>query len=213
LLARIHNDLGQAETAYRQLTEAVSGATNSLDPRVAFLGELARAEAARGRPEAAAAAASEIAEWTDQARYLYPNIAMALLFICRAPFALAHLEMAGHARSAWRQLQRLDRQYNTQITSACRLEGEGWLALAEPELSRAVAAFEEAVALWRELGQPYDTIRALSGWGEALTRQGHRNKATAALEQAMSLIDDLASQLEDPDLKRSFLDSALVRGI
>jgi tetratricopeptide (TPR) repeat protein len=213
LLARIHNDLGQAETAYRQLTEAVSGATNSLDPRVAFLGELARAEAARGRPKAAAAAASEIVEWTDQARYLFPNIAMALLFICRAPFAFDYLEMAGHARSAWRQLQRLDRQYNTQITSACRLEGEGWLALAEPELSQAVAAFEEAVALWRELGQPYDTIRALSGWGEVLTRQGHHNKATAALEQAMSLIDDLASQLEDPDLKRSFLDSALVRGI
>lgn len=210
LRGRFYNDLGQGDNAYRQLTKATTGSADSLDPRVAFLGELARAEAARGRPKAAAAAASEIVEWTDQARYLFPNVAMALLFICRAPFVYGYLEMAGQGRSALHQLQRLDRQYNTRITTACRLEGEGWLTLAEAEFSRAVAAFEETVALWRELGQPYDTMRALSGWSKALTQLGDRGKASAALEQAMTLIDNLANQLEDMDLKRSFLDSALV---
>ena len=213
LRGRINNDLGQGNSAYRQLTEALTSPVDSLDPHVAFLGELARAEAIRGRAKAAAAAASEIVEWTDQARYLYPNIAMALLFICRAPFAYDHLKIVAHARTAWQQLQRLDRQYNTRITAACRLEGEGWLTLAESEVTRAAASFEEAVALWQELGQPYDMIRALGGWSQALARLDNRDKVIAAREQAMALIGDLASQLEDPDLRRSFLDSTLVREI
>jgi tetratricopeptide (TPR) repeat protein len=45
LLGRLYNDLGLAEQAHKLLTAALAGPVKSLDPRVALLGELARAEA------------------------------------------------------------------------------------------------------------------------------------------------------------------------
>lgn len=125
------DDLGQAETARKRLAEVETGVVNSLDPRVALLGELARAGMGSNPPAEAASAGAEILEWTDQARYLFANVGMALLFVCRAPVVYGYPAMAGHARSACRQLQRLDKQYRTPVTAACRLEGQGWLFLTK----------------------------------------------------------------------------------
>ena len=210
---RLFNDLGQAEKAHKLLADALAGPVNTLDPRVALLGEMARAEAILDRPVAAASAATEILEWTDQAHYLYPNAGMALLFVCRSPVAFGWPEMVGYARSAHQQLERLDRQYGTPATAACRLEGQGWLSLAEADAVKAAASFEQAIAQWQDLGHPYDHARALSGLSQALTESGNRGRAKSALELAQGLVNSLAAQLEDPVLKTSFLDSALVREI
>jgi tetratricopeptide (TPR) repeat protein len=205
VLGRVYNDLGQAGMARKLLTQALAGAVNTLDPRVALLGELARAEATLGRPAAAASAATEILEWTDQARYLYPNVGMALLLICRLPAAFGWTAMIGSAHSARQQLERLDRQYRTPATAACRLEGQGWLALAEADADKAAASFEQAAARWQGLGHPYDHARALIGFRQALTLVGDSDEAKSASEQAIELINPLAAQLEDPALKTSFL--------
>ncbi|MBK9052270.1 MAG: alpha/beta fold hydrolase [Chloroflexi bacterium] len=130
LNGRLYNDLGLVEEAHKLLTEALAGPFNNLDPRVALLGELARAEAVRGQREATVTAAREILKLTGQARYLFPNMSMALLFICQLPlvfggrgngtgrpFCLPTIGTTG--QTVW---------YADQ--SACLLEGKGWLALA-----------------------------------------------------------------------------------
>ena len=212
-LSRIYNDLGQAEMAGEHLAYSMTGAASSLDPRLALLGELARAEAARGRPAAAVAAIREILEWADQVRYLYPNVNMALLFICRSPFAADSPQLVIYARAAWQQLRRLDRQYRTPVTAVCRLEGQGWLALAEGHVAQATSSFEQAVVRWQTLGNPYDQARALSGLGLSRLRAGDKDASGSAYTQAMKLLHDLAAQLEDPLLKTSFMNSPLLREI
>lgn len=212
-LAQIYNDLGQTETAYRHLAGTGGDPIDNLDPGVTFLGERARIALMSGRPAGGASAAAEILESTDQARYLYPTIARALLFICQAPVAFDHPALAGHARSAWRQLERLDRQYRTPLTAAYRVEGQGWLRLAASAPADAVLPFQEAAARWQTAGHPFDHARALGGLSRALSRAGDSEGAGAAAQQAVQLVDVLAAQLPDPVLKASFLESPLVQQI
>ncbi len=213
ILGRLYNDLGLGEQAHQLLREALAGPVKSLDPRVALLGELARAEALCDRPEAAVAAAREILKCAEQASYLFPNMSMALLFICRLPLASGLLEMVHFAHSAHRQLERLDRQYETPITAVCVLEGKGWLALAEADMMEAAAAFREAAARWQELGHPYDQVRAVSGLGQTLAQTGDINSAKLELGPAEELINILAAPLDVPMLKSSFFDSPLIQEI
>jgi hypothetical protein len=208
---RFYNDLGQPEKS-RKIVEALAGAASTLDPRVALLGELARAEAALGHMALAASIASEILEWTNQARYLFPSVAMALLTICYMPVTFGWPAMGGAARSAWTQLEQLDEQYRMPVTAACRMEGLGWITLLEGDAVQAADCFRQAQTTWQELGHPYDQVRALSGLSRALTQEDHDGFKTA-IEQAMALINSLAAQLEDPALKSSFLASILVREI
>lgn len=212
-LGRYYNDLGQSQAAYKLLAEAQAGTVNTLDPRIALLGEMARAEATLGQAAAAASKTAEILEWIDQAGYLYPNVGMALLLICRLPVAFGLQAMLGAARSAQEQLERLDRQYSTPVTAAFDMEGRGWLNLAQADPAKAVVSFEQAAALWQNLGHPYDHARALSGLGRALIQSGDEEGAKSASKAAMGLIDSLAAQLEDRALKTSFLDSLLVQEI
>ena len=212
-LARIYNDLGQPATAHEQLARIPTERAESTDPHVAFLGELARAAMLSGRPAESVSAAAEILEWTDQARYLYPNVGMALLFICRAPVAHNHPQMVAHARSARQQLQRLDRQYRTPLTTACRFEAEGWLYLADAQAEKAIPSFQDAVARWQAVGHPYDQARALSGSSRALLQTGNSKEAASAAQQASALIRSLAAKIQDPTLKDTFLSSALARQI
>ncbi len=215
LNGRLYNDLGLVEEAHKLLTEALAGPFNNLDPRVALLGELARAEAVRGQREATVTAAREILKLTGQARYLFPNMSMALLFICQLPLVFGGREMVQAAHSAYQQLARLDRQYGTPTTSACLLEGKGWLALAEANLvkvaiAEAAATFERATVKWQALNHPYDEVRALSGWGQALAQAGDREGSQLAWERAKGLINVLAAQLDDHTFKFAFLHSPLV---
>jgi adenylate cyclase len=207
------NDLGQAEMAQKLLTDALDGPVNSLDPRVAFLGELARAQAARGQVEAAISAIKEILEWTRQAPYLYPNVGMALLFICRSPVTLDQSRLVAFAQTARQELERLEKQYGTPATAAYHLEGQGWLRLGEADAPGAIDSFEGAAALWQKLGHPYDHARTLSGLVQAMTQAGDREAARSASEQAMGLLDSLTAQLKDQELRKSFLDSELVKRI
>lgn len=211
--SRIYNDLGLAEQAQRLLSRAVSGPVNTLDPRGALSGELARAEAELGRPAAAAETAMEILQMTAEASHLFPNVGMALVFICRMPAALGRPDWAGFARAAFQQLERLDQQFATPTTAVYRVEGQGWLSLAEGDAAGAAAFFEQAAGRWEQLGHPYDRVRALSGSGRAQKSSGNSLEARAAARQALALVNTLAEQLADPRLVNAFLGSALVQEI
>lgn len=213
LLGRLYNDLGLAEEAHELLTQVLAGPVKSLDPRVALLGELARAAARRGQPEAAVAIAREILELTGQARYLFPNMSMALLFICQLPALLDAPEMVHAAQFALQQLVRLDEQFNTQATTACLREGRGWLSLVEGNGGETAVAFQQAAARWQALDHPYDMARTLHGLGQALAQSGDRRSAHVAWEQAIEVINRLAAQLDDHELRVVFLNSLLVREI
>ena len=120
--------------------------------------------------------------------------------------------MGSAARSAWTQLERLDGQYHTPVTTACRLEGLGWIRLAERDTIQAAAFFRQAQTRWQELGHPYDQARALGGLSRALTEEDQDGFQTAT-EQAIGLVNSLAAQLQDPAFKASFLASGFVREI
>jgi tetratricopeptide (TPR) repeat protein len=199
LLGRLYNDLGLVERAHKLLTEALAGPVKSLDPQVALLGELARAEALRGQQDAAVAAAREIVKLTGQARYLFPNFSMALLFICRLPVVFDSPEMVHVAPLAQQQLARLDEQYHTPATAACLLEGQGWLALIEGNVAAAAVAFKQAEAKWQALGHPYDQVRALGGLGQALALADDRRGVKSASARAEELINVLKAQSEALD--------------
>jgi hypothetical protein len=138
---------------------------------------------------------------------------MALLYICSLPSAFGMMEMADAAHTAWQQLVRLDEQYHTLPAAATRLEGQGWVSLVKADTTRAAACFEQAAALWADLGHLYDQTRSVSGLAHALTRIGDEGMAELSKEKARELVNNLAARLDDQELKKSFLDSALVRKI
>ena len=121
--------------------------------------------------------------------------------------------MGGAARSAGQQLERLDKQYRTPVTTACRLEGRGWITLAEGDTVQAAVFFKQAQTRWQELGHPYDQARALSGLSHALTQAKDHDRIKMAIQQATGLVNSLATQLEYPLFKASFLASVFVREI
>jgi DNA-binding SARP family transcriptional activator/tetratricopeptide (TPR) repeat protein len=211
-LGRIYNDLGQIETAHAQLRESLATIESS-SARMVLLGEMLRTEVKLGYRDAIAAAVAEILDWTVQVTHLFPSINMTLLYICSLPGAFGLSDLVDAARTASEQLKRLNGQYRTQAIEACRLEGQGWLTLAEAESPKEYTYFERAAVCWQDLSHPYDQARALTGLGQALTQTDNEAGARAALGQAQALVNSLAAQLEDPLLKASFQKSALVQKI
>jgi tetratricopeptide (TPR) repeat protein len=202
-LGRIYNDLGQTALAHKALKESLATAESS-SARIALLGEMLRAEIALGNPDAAAALAAEILDWTGQVSYLFPDINMALLYISSLPGAYGLTDMLEAARSACRAVE----------TTRCAVPharhrgllpgGPGLVeALAEAEAAKASLSFERAAARWQDLGHPYDQARAFVGLaGRSQKQAGRRSQVDAreSLRQAQDLVDSLAAQLRDPVL-------------
>jgi Flp pilus assembly protein TadD len=113
-------------------------------------------------------------------------------------------------------LRRLDRAYcqiSNPETEAAFHEGRGIIALAEDKPTQAVEPFRAAVAGWQALSRPYDQLRALHGLSSALEQLDDLQQARIARDQALQLVEMLATQLDDPTLKASFLNSPLVQEI
>src|SRR4029434_2286535 len=96
-------------------------------------------------------------------------------------------------------------------TVAALSEARGALALSEAAPERAVDTLRRAVDCWQAMGRPYDQARALNDLGRALALSGDADAARAAFDQALSLIEILATQLENAEVKAAFLDSPLVQ--
>jgi tetratricopeptide (TPR) repeat protein len=215
LFGRMLTELGQAEAARAELESSLSGARNAaeLEPTVPHLGQLAWAYAALGMDSEAAATVQEIVSWIDRSSHVHHRNTMPLLYACQWSIARAGDEGFGDAFGFLRRLERAHEQESSTETDACLSEGRGSLALAEGDHQEAVGLFRHAVARWDEIGRPYDQARALSGLGRALDGLEDPKAAGAAFGQALDLYDSLAAQLEDVELKQSFLNSQPVRQV
>jgi tetratricopeptide (TPR) repeat protein len=123
-LGRAYNDLGQMDSARNHLRESLESLESS-SARVALLGELLRGEIELGHPAAVTAVVTEILDWTKQARYLFPDINMALLLICSLPSAFNLPDLVHASRAACDQLKRLEEQYHTNPISSLPPGGPG----------------------------------------------------------------------------------------
>jgi hypothetical protein len=110
---------------------------------------------------------------------------------------------------ALQQIERTNPQSHRRSTVAGLCEAQG-VALLPNTPHKAIEPLYQAVSLWQTLGRPYDQIRALSVLGQALSRTENSQEAQATFAEAHRLIESLAAQLEDADLKTSFLNSPLV---
>ncbi|MCB0155859.1 MAG: hypothetical protein KDF65_13760, partial [Anaerolineae bacterium] len=99
------------------------------------------------------------------------------------------------------------------LSRAIWLEAEACAALANQEAGVAEPYLREAVAGWRSMQRPYDQLRALAYLGQALRQRGRVAQARATWGQALEIVDSLASQLEDSDLKAAFLKSPFLQEI
>ncbi len=216
LLGWMHNDLGQPQAARQALEDELPGARGlaEVQATVPHLGQLARALAGLGLEVEAAALMQEFLEVIDRTPDAHPAAStLPLLFACRWLASQPGVGGLLAARACLRRLERAYGQVSNPETEAAFHEGRGIIALAEENPTQAVESFKYAVARWQALNRPYDQLRALRGLGHALEQSGDRRQARIALDEALHLVEILATQLDDPTLKASFLNSPLVQEI
>jgi len=209
----IYNDLG-ATTLARELLEekvALARRMSELQTTVPLLGELARTLTILGEEEEAAQIVDEYLRLTrEKAYFLHWNISR-LLFMCRW---LAERSEMESLRWSVRRLEEALAQFGSMEAEAAAHESQGILALAEKQPPTVAADhFRRAAGWWEKKGRPYDRARALHELARALLDAGEESEAQQALAQAWDLVETLAEQLQDPDLRTTFLSSALARGI
>jgi hypothetical protein len=69
----------------------------------------------------------------------------------------------------------------------------------------------QAAAQWQTLGYPFNQVRVLVPLGRALSEAGAADEARVALDQALNLVDLLAAQLQDTEMRAEFLGLGLVQ--
>ena len=135
---------------------------------------------------------------------------MPLLFSCQWFCNYSAPEAIDEVRVSVSRLLRAYEQFGTPEAEAALAEGRGSLALVEGQVSLAVNHFRDAVRIWETLGRPYDHARALGGYGQALVDADDVDGGRSAFDRAMGMFDSLADQLDDDEMKKSFLSSQLV---
>jgi len=209
--AWMHNDLGLAEVARRILEHAqpkVDGRAEIMTTGT-HLGQQVRALGMLGCEVEATEAARQFLVLIEQQRG-FVDTPMSNLVVCRW-FASRAPDMRVELLTSLAQLERAHAQFGGPVTAAALSEGCGLVALSEGDALRAEDYLQQAAAQWQALGRPYDQARTLIDLGRALLQAGTASEARAALEQALSLIESLAAQLEAAELKAAFLNSPLVQ--
>jgi tetratricopeptide (TPR) repeat protein len=210
------NDLGRTEAARQKLEEELPRARSSSQPwsTVPHLAQLARAYALLDKKTPLRGLLQEVLEWIDgsdlavvQLRVIYP-VHICLLTAIQTDNAW--FEQIG----VWRKsLERTDEQLGTSETAACLAECRGLLAVADGDSSDAADHFRHALFHWEAIGRPYDRARALNFLGQALNSSREVEAAQEAFGQALGIVKQLSAQLEEQELKTSFLESRLFQGI
>lgn len=211
-LGQAYNDLGQAAAAHQilELTRPQARGAAETQTTLPYLGELARACAGLGWEAESTASVTSIIEWVERVTLAHPNSLMALHYACQYAAEHGLIELA---RRGLRQLDRTLAVHALSQTAARLSEARGHVALAENDLRQAIEAFSEALDRWIVQDRPYDQLRTLNGLSRALIESRNDTGARAACNQALKIVETLAAQLNDEELKTSFCNSALVREI
>ncbi len=209
MFAWIHNDLGQGEAAREVLEQTQPKVEGSAEIHTTgpHLAQYVRALGTLGlEVEATVAARQFLVLMDQQPDFLHPTIPH--LAVCRW-FASRSPDMRMELSVSFAQLERAHAQLGSPVTAAALSEGRGLVSLGERDALRAVEYLQRAAAQWQALGRPYDQARALGDLGRACIEAGDAVQASASIALALSLVETLAAQLEDPVLKATFLDSPL----
>jgi len=97
------------------------------------------------------------------------------------------------------------------VVKGRRLKGQVLLAQGKP--AEAEREIEVAFGIAKEIGNPPQLWKTLVALGDLRKAQGRADEARQAYGEAMSVIDQVASALEDESLRETFLSSPHVRGI
>jgi DNA-binding SARP family transcriptional activator len=210
LFGLIDNDLGRPAAAYQELEPMLPRIFQRDDIQITLphLGQLARAYAALGMLPEVLETIRQFIDQVDASPYLDWECTMPLLFACC--WYADQPDWLGAARACIARLERADGQFRSPESAAALAEGCAAVALATGQPLEAAAQCRHAVAQWAAIGRPYDQARALGSLGRAQARLGDAAAARTALDQALALLDSLAAQLDDAQLRRSFLSSRLV---
>lgn len=206
-LGLMYNDVGQPEEARDVLAEytAVARSANEPQTTVPHLGQLARCAQSQAQ---AAGLVQEILSLTDSAAYPPYEIMPALTMACSW--------LAQSTAGDMTTLLRLDKvhiQMQNQQSAASLYEVRAFAAGIRGEWGQAVSYYKVAATNWEALQRPYDLLRTLAGMSRALISSADTASANAVQQQAALRIEQLASELDDPEVKRSFLASPLVMEI
>jgi class 3 adenylate cyclase/tetratricopeptide (TPR) repeat protein len=97
------------------------------------------------------------------------------------------------------------------VVKGRRLRGE--IMTAQGKLSEAGEEIEMALAIAREIGNPPQLWKTLVALGDLSKAQGREEDAKAAYDEALAVIDGVASRLDDEKMREKFLASPHVQGI
>jgi hypothetical protein len=154
----------------------------------------------------------EILSLIDTAVYppyeIMPALSLACSWLAQSsgghPAALSRLEKA-HAQMQNRQ------------TAACLNEVRAIGAGLRDEWAQAASCYEAAAAHWEALRRPYDLLRTLSGLTKVLSYAqltGAQGESWTVLRDVGTktsfIIEQLANELDEPEVKQAFLASPLV---
>ena len=210
---RVDNDLGRPDAACQTLeaTQGLAARWTEMQTAVPHLGQLARAYMALGRQADAAGAMERGLALTERSAYLHPDCLPALLIACEWYLQPGH-SLDG-ARACLAQLERADGQMHTPETAAVLAEAQGRFRLAGEMPAGAVQPLQQAAAGWAAIDRPYDQARSLERLGLALAGSGDAGAARTAFGKALDIVETLAAQLDERELRAAFRQSTLVREI
>jgi tetratricopeptide (TPR) repeat protein len=216
LLGSIYNDLGQTQWA-RQELEGELHTARTLDEAqttVPHLGELARSMAALGQAGETAALIQELLVLMKRTHSNHANSIPVIAFAFRwSAQKRANPHSLQAAADCLHHLEQIEAQFHSQESSAVLAEARGIEALRNEKSAVAIEQFQQAAGSWGRLNRPFDQARVFNDLGQTLLKIGHSRQAQSAFNQAHGLIETLAGQLEDAELRASFLNSALVQAI
>ena len=211
-LGAIDNDLGRNEEAWDRLDRTLEAAikTGEIQSVAPYLGELIRVSFALGTESKSDEYVMMLIRHIDSTPFYHSDSVLPLLYGCY--WTLMHRKRVAlkNGEACVSRISESYQQLDLPMTKAALAEARGYLALAKDLPDQASAHFREAVEIWKDIERPYDQARALNGLGRALMLAGDLKEADKAYEQAMGIVETLADQLTDPELRETFLSSQLV---
>jgi len=211
-LGAIDNDLGRIDEAKDRLDRFFDAAlkTDEIQTVAPHLGELIRTYAALGLESKTDEYVEMLIHNIGSTPFYSSYSVMPLLFACHWTLVHRNPVSLKNGGACVSRISESYQQLKLPMTKAALAEAQGCLALAKDLPDQASAHFREAVNIWEEIERPYDQLRAFAGLGKALMRIDDKERATQVLDQAMGIVESLADQLTDPELRETFLSSQLV---
>ena len=97
------------------------------------------------------------------------------------------------------------------IVKGWRLQGQAYCA--QGRLAETEAVLQKALVLAKEIGNPPQLWKTYQALGELYEKQGNTDRAQSAYASAIEVIDKVASQLQDQEIKQTFLAAKPVQEI